>query len=164
MKTDEDILTNNITNINQELQPLVIIATQGRVANGKSSMIKTLTGINPMKFTKEAEKNMTLKLGYTNAKFYKCANCPEPWCYQVNQKECTQCGRQNEMKLHVSFVDSPGHNDLQATALSGASSMDYCLLVVSADCEHDPETSEHYKAIKIFSISLITENVSLGTI
>ena len=115
-------------------------------------MIKTLTGINPMKFTKEAEKNMTLKLGYTNAKFYKCENCPEPWCYQVNQKECAQCGRQNQMKLHVSFVDSPGHNDLQATALSGASSMDYCLLVVSADCEHDPETSEHYKAIKILGL------------
>lgn len=139
-------------NISQELQPLVIIATQGRVANGKSSMIKTLTGINPMKFTKEAEKNMTLKLGYTNAKFYKCENCPEPWCYQVNQKECAQCGRQNQMKLHVSFVDSPGHNDLQATALSGASSMDYCLLIVSADCEHDPETSEHYKAIKILGL------------
>jgi len=120
-----DILIYNInmelTNINQELQPLIIISTQGRVANGKSSLIRALTGINPMKFTKEAEKNMTIKLGYTNAKFYKCETCPEPWCYQVNEKECGLCGRANIMKLHVSFVDSPGHNDLQATALSGAS-------------------------------------------
>ncbi len=138
--------------INQESQPFIIIGTQGRVANGKSSLIKALTGINPMKFTKEAEKNMTIKLGYTNAKFYKCLKCPEPWCYQVNQTDCIQCGLKTELKLNVSFVDSPGHNDLQATALSGASNMDFCLLVVAADCELEPETNEHYKAIKILGL------------
>ena len=143
-------------NINQDLQPFVIISTQGRVANGKSSLIRALTGINPMKFTKEAEKNMTIKLGYTNAKFYKCDTCPEPWCYQVNQKDCGLCGRQTTMKLHVSFVDSPGHNDLQATALSGASNMDFCLLLVAADCEQDPESNEHYKAIKILGLEKST--------
>ena len=135
--------------IDLEAQPLKTIATQGRVANGKSSLIKALTGVNPMKFTSEAEKNMTIKLGYTNAKFYKCETCPKPSCYQVNQKECVQCGKPNQMVLHVSFVDSPGHNDLQTTALSGASNMDFCLLVVAADCEQDPESNEHYKAIKI---------------
>jgi translation initiation factor 2 subunit 3 len=162
----------NLNDINQESQPLVIIGTQGRVANGKSSLIRALTGINPMKFTKEAEKNMTIKLGYTNAKFYKCSNCPKPWCYQVNQSECAQCGNKTELKLNVSFVDSPGHNDLQATALSGASNMDLCLLVVAADCEQDPETNEHYKAIKILNledstivlhnkIDLVTKDVAL---
>ena len=138
--------------INQELQPLIIIGTQGRVANGKSSLIKSLTGINPMKFTKEAEKNMTIKLGYTNAKFYKCNTCPSPYCYQVNEKIFILCEKKNEMKLHVSFVDSPGHNDLQATALSGASNLDFCLLLVAADCEQDLETNEHYKAIKILKL------------
>lgn len=149
---DDIINSINDIKISQESQPFVIIGTQGRVANGKSSLIRALTGINPMKFTKEAEKNMTIKLGYTNAKFYKCSNCPEPWCYQVNQPECLQCGNKTELKLNVSFVDSPGHNDLQATALSGASNMDFCLLVVSADCEQDPETNEHYKAIKILGL------------
>lgn len=143
-------------NINQESQPLVIISTQGRVANGKSSLIRVLTGINPMKFTKEAEKNMTIKLGYTNAKFYKCETCPSPWCYQVNEKQCVLCGKNSVMKLHVSFVDSPGHNDLQATALSGASNMDFCLLLVAADCEQDPESNEHYKAIKILGLEKST--------
>jgi translation initiation factor 2 subunit 3 len=138
--------------INIDLQPLVIIATQGRVANGKSSLIRSLIGTNPMKFSKEIEKNMTIKLGYTNAKFYKCNTCVAPYCYQVNQKECIQCGKENELKLNVSFVDSPGHNDLQATALSGAANMDFCLLVVSADCEQDPESNEHYKAIKILGL------------
>jgi translation initiation factor 2 subunit 3 len=150
--TNTNTNTNININISQESQPLVIIGTQGRVANGKSSLIRALTGINPMKFTKEAEKNMTIKLGYTNARFYKCTTCPEPWCYQVGQPECIQCGMKTELKLNVSFVDSPGHNDLQATALSGASNMDFCLLVVAADCEQDPETNEHYKAIKILGL------------
>ena len=142
--------------IDLELQPLKTIATQGRVANGKSSLIKALTGKNTMKFTSEAEKNMTIKLGYTNAKFYKCDMCQKPSCYQVNQENCIQCGRLNKMILHISFVDSPGHNDLQTTALSGASNMDFCLLVVAADCEQDPESNEHYKAIKILQMEQST--------
>jgi translation initiation factor 2 subunit 3 len=139
-------------NINQELQPLLTIATQGRVANGKTSLITNLTGTNPMKFIKEIVNSMTIKLGYTNAKFYKCETCPKPYCYQVNNNKCSMCGKQNTLVLHVSFVDSPGHNDLQATALSGASNVDNCLLIVSADCEQDPETNEHYKAIKILNL------------
>ena len=144
-----ELITESNMLVDLESQPLKTIATQGRVANGKSSLVKALTGVNPMKFTSEAEKNMTIKLGYTNAKFYKCETCPKPYCYQVNQKTCIQCGKPTQMVLHVSFVDSPGHNDLQTTALSGASNMDFCLLVVAADCEQDPESNEHYKAIKI---------------
>lgn len=136
----------------ENLQPFITIATQGRVANGKSSVIRALTGVNPMRYSKEAEKNMTIKLGYTNAKFYKCPNCPTPKCYQVNRTFCLECKSPMELKLHVSFVDSPGHNELQTTALSGASNMDFCLLVVSADCDQDLETNEHYKAIKILGL------------
>jgi translation initiation factor 2 subunit 3 len=154
--TQNNQISNNLNNLEQESQPFVIIGTQGRVANGKSSLIRALTGINPMKFTEEAARNMTIKLGYTNAKFYKCSNCPEPYCYQINQKNCSQCEQPNKMVLHVSFVDSPGHNDLQTTALSGASNMDFCLLIVSADCEQDPESNEHYKAIKTLGLEQST--------
>ena len=143
----------NLEKIDQNLQPLITIGTQGRVANGKSTLIKALTGIDPMKFKKEVVKSMTIKLGYTNAKFYKCSRCPKPYCYQTNKENCEICGDENEFKLHVSFVDSPGHNELQTTALSGASNMDYCLLVISADCEQDPETNEHYKAIKFLGLN-----------
>jgi translation initiation factor 2 subunit 3 len=139
--------------ISQEDQPLIIIATQGRVANGKSTLIRALTGIDPMRFKKELAKNMTIKLGYTNAKFYKCDRCPKPHCYQANKTVCEICGDQNKLVLHVSFVDSPGHNDLQTTALSGAANMDYCLLLIAADNTEDPETNEHYKAIKFLGLN-----------
>ena len=42
-------------NINLNKQPLVIISTQGNVANGKTSIIKCLTKKSLMKFKKEAE-------------------------------------------------------------------------------------------------------------
>ena len=83
-------------------QPLITIATQGRVANGKSSLIRTMTGVEPMKFKKEAEKDMTIKLGYTNAKFYKCPKCPKPYCYQTNKEQCEACESKNELKLDIS--------------------------------------------------------------
>jgi translation initiation factor 2 subunit 3 len=134
-----------------EKQPFITISTQGRVANGKTSLITKLSGINPMKFKKEALKDMTLKLGYTNCKFYKCPNCPAPYCYQ-NSDICVQCNTDTELVLHVSFVDSPGHSDLQTTALSGASNVDFSLLVVAANCQEDPETNEHYKANKILGL------------
>lgn len=133
-------------------QPFIIISTQGRVANGKTSLITKLTGVNPMKFKKEAERDMTIKLGYTNCKFYKCAKCPTPFCYQ-NSEICEQCAEDTELVLYVSFVDSPGHSDLQTTALSGASNVDFSLLVVSANCQEDPETNEHYKANKILGLT-----------
>ncbi len=139
--------------INQEKQPLVIIGTQGRVANGKTTLIKALTGVDPMRYKKELIKNKTIVLGYTNAKFYKCNRCPKPYCYHINKNICTNCGDTCELALHVSFVDSPGHNDLQTTALSGASNMDFCLLVLAADCDLDPETNEHYKAIKFLNLN-----------
>jgi len=78
---------NIMEEINQELQPLVIVGTLGRVSNGKSTLIKALSGVNPMKFSKEMTQNMTIKLGYTNVKLYKCDVCLSFDCYQIN-KEC----------------------------------------------------------------------------
>jgi len=143
-------------NIDLNKQPLVIISTQGSVANGKTSIIKCLTKKSLMRFKKEAENNMTIKLGYTNAKIMKCIKCPEPFCYQINNLKCNQCEEDTELKLNISFIDSPGHNDLQATALSGASTMDYCLLLVSTDNElenrGDEYVNEHYKTIKFLDM------------
>ena len=143
-------------NIDLNKQPLTIISTQGSVANGKTSIIKCLTKKSLMRFKKEAENNMTIKLGYTNAKIMKCIKCPEPFCYQINNLKCNQCEEDTELKLNVSFIDSPGHNDLQATALSGASTMDYCLLLVSTDNElenkGDEYVNEHYKTIKFLDM------------
>lgn len=161
----------NMTDI-ESSQPLVIIGTIGEVANGKTSLLRELTGVNLMRFKKEAEKNMTIKLGYTNTKILKCNQCPKPYCYQVGTTctngtySCKQCESLLTLCLNVSFVDAPGHNDLQATALSGANNMDYCFLLISTDSILETESNttyinEHYKAISALSLTdktLILQN------
>jgi translation initiation factor 2 subunit 3 len=138
--------------IDQEKHPLIIISTLGRVSNGKTSLIKALTGKSPMKYSKEMKKNMTIKLGFTNIKFYKCELCYPLEYYKVNEKICKTCNTENKLILNTSWIDNPGHSDLMETALSGISNVDFCVLVLASDCENDLETGEHYKAIKILEL------------
>ncbi|KAK4263382.1 hypothetical protein QN277_028800 [Acacia crassicarpa] len=71
-----------------------------------------------------------IKLGYANAKIYKCEDepCPRPMCYKAYRsgKEdgpmCDVPGCENyRMKFlrHVSFVDFLGHDILMATVFNG---------------------------------------------
>lgn len=60
------------------------------------------------------ERNITIKLGYANAKIFKCSNheCPRPGCYKSygSSKEdnpvCERsgCGGTMELVRHISFV------------------------------------------------------------
>ncbi len=59
----------------EELQPLINIGTIGHVAHGKSTLVKSISGIATQKFKAELERNITIKLGYSNAKIYKCKIC-----------------------------------------------------------------------------------------
>ena len=61
----------------------------GHVAHGKSTIIKSLTGVSTGKYEKEKEKNMTIYLGYANVKIWKCTNpeCPRPHCYKATKSE-----------------------------------------------------------------------------
>merc|ERR1719162_2665332 len=53
-------------------QATMNIGTIGHVAHGKSTVVKGLSGIHTVKFKAEKERNITIKLGYANAKIYKC--------------------------------------------------------------------------------------------
>eukprot|EP01088_Endostelium_zonatum_P019433 TRINITY_DN6706_c0_g1_i2.p1 TRINITY_DN6706_c0_g1~~TRINITY_DN6706_c0_g1_i2.p1 ORF type:complete len:123 (-),score=7.18 TRINITY_DN6706_c0_g1_i2:119-487(-) len=66
----------------RDLQPTLNIGTLGHVAHGKSTLVRIISGISTQKHNKELERNMTIKLGYANAKIYKCPLCPRPQCYQ----------------------------------------------------------------------------------
>lgn len=49
-------------------QATINIGTIGHVAHGKSTVVKSLSGVQTGKFSKEKQQNMTIKLGYANAK------------------------------------------------------------------------------------------------
>lgn len=46
--------------------------TIGHVAHGKSTVVKAISGVQTVRFKNELERNITIKLGYANAKIYKC--------------------------------------------------------------------------------------------
>lgn len=59
--------------------------TIGHVAHGKSTVVKAISGVQTVRFKNELERNITIKLGYANAKIYKCGNagCERPACYRA---------------------------------------------------------------------------------
>lgn len=171
------LATQDLTNLDPSkltaLSPEVIsrqatinIGTIGHVAHGKSTVVKAISGVQTVRFKNELERNITIKLGYANAKIYKCSNeaCPAPGCYRSygSYKEdtpvCERTGCGGKMKLirHVSFVDCPGHDILMATMLNGAAVMDAALLLVAGNesCPQ-PQTSEHLAAVEIMKLKHI---------
>ncbi|PKX93046.1 translation initiation factor eIF2 subunit gamma [Aspergillus novofumigatus IBT 16806] len=130
-------------------QATINIGTIGHVAHGKSTVVKAISEVQTVRFKNELERNITIKLGYANAKIYKCDNpeCPRPTCFKSYKSEkevdppCEREGCTGRYRLlrHVSFVDCPGHDILMSTMLSGAA----------------PQTSEHLAAIEIMKLSHI---------
>ncbi|KAJ5711515.1 hypothetical protein N7493_002128 [Penicillium malachiteum] len=144
-------------------QATINVGTIGHVAHGKSTVVKALSTVQTVRFKNELERNITIKLGYANAKVYKCDNpaCPRPTCYRSygSEKEidppCERegCEGRYRLKAHISFVDCPGHDILMSTMLSGAAVMDACLLLIAGNetCPQ-PQTSEHLAAIEIMKL------------
>ena len=66
-------------------QATINIGTIGHVAHGKSTVVKAISGVQTVRFKNELERNITIKLGYANAKIYKCEDdkCPRPDCYRA---------------------------------------------------------------------------------
>lgn len=149
-------------NIINQKQATITIGTIGHVSHGKSSLVKAISGINTVRFKNEMVKNISIKLGYANAKIFKCDDekCPRPKNYKSTrsniEKETCHCGSSMTLKKHISFIDCPGHEILMSTMLSGSSIMDSALLMIAAN-ESCPQsqTSEHLEAIEIMGINII---------
>ena len=92
-----------------------------------------------MRLFREKLRNITIKLGYANAKLYECPTCEAPERYQSfnsaepDNSKCRKCEADLILTRHVSFVDCPGHDALMATMLAGAAVMDAALLLVAGD-------------------------------
>lgn len=93
-------------------QATINIGTIGHVAHGKSTVVKAISGVQTVRFKNELIRNITIKLGYANAKIYQCDNpaCPRPGCYRSYKSDkevdppCERegCGGKYRLLRHVS--------------------------------------------------------------
>jgi len=136
-------------------QPCVNIGTAGHVDHGKTTLIQALTGQWTSVHSQELKRGITIRVGYSDAAFYKCKSCEVPLGYSTTPT-CPNCGKESELSRVVSFVDSPGHESLMANMLSGAALMDGALLLVAANQKvPQPQTKEHLLALQILGIQQI---------
>lgn len=110
-----DLDVTTLTPLSPEIiarQATINIGTIGHVAHGKSTVVKAISGVQTVRFKNELERNITIKLGYANAKIYKCDSeeCPRPTCYRSYKSEkeidppCERPGCEGRYRLlrHVS--------------------------------------------------------------
>lgn len=153
-------------------QATINVGTIGHVAHGKSTVVKAISGVQTVRFKNELERNITIKLGYANAKIYQAEKTTKDGTTAAvpAMGDFRACGSSTAdrfpdekddsitwaLRRHVSFVDCPGHDILMATMLNGAAVMDAALLLVAGNelCPQ-PQTSEHLAAVEIMRLKNI---------
>lgn len=127
-----------------ENQPILNIGCLGSVSHGKSTMVKLITGKSTQQHSKEKIKNITMKVGYANAKIYQ----------DENNNYTTEQNESNKLVHHFSFVDCPGHQELIEVMMSGANLMDGGIVVVAGNqsIKSQPQLKQHLLTAKMIGI------------
>jgi len=98
--------------------PRLVLGTAGHIDHGKTALIRALTGTDCDRLPEEQERGITIDLGFAALDLGGDTN-------------------------PLSVVDVPGHERFVRTMVSGASGIDFVLLVVAADEGVMPQTREH---------------------
>ncbi|PIN93446.1 translation initiation factor IF-2 subunit gamma [Candidatus Pacearchaeota archaeon CG10_big_fil_rev_8_21_14_0_10_31_24] len=137
--------------MNNELD-VINVGVFGHIDHGKTTLLKKLTGKWADTHSEEMKRGITIKLGYADFTLYKDGND-----YNTNKGTPIR---------HISFIDSPGHEMLMATMLSGASMVDVAILVVAANEGIKAQTLEHFmalKAKKVPNLIIVQNKIDLVT-
>src|SRR4029077_8442387 len=105
----------------------MIVGTAGHIDNGKTSLVKALTGVDADRLPEEKARGITLDLGYAYTPLAGGGV--------------------------LGFVDVPGHERLVHTMVAGAGGIDFALLVVAADDGVMPQTCEHLAILELLGIT-----------
>ena len=92
-------------------QPILNIGCLGSVSDGKSTLVKMLTGIETQQDSREKVKNITINQGFGNMKIFKNQDT------FITTDSNTSNIPEHELVNHISFVDCPGHQELIKTML-----------------------------------------------
>lgn len=101
----------------------VLFATAGHVDHGKTTLIKTLTGIDTDRLPEEKRRGLSIDIGFAYLDF-------------------------PEADLRVEIIDVPGHERFIKNAIAGLSSAEGVILVVDSTEGVMDQTVEHLKVAK----------------
>ncbi|MEJ2037333.1 MAG: selenocysteine-specific translation elongation factor [Desulfosarcinaceae bacterium] len=104
----------------------IILGTAGHIDHGKTSLIKTITGVNTDRLKEEQERGITIELGFASL--------------------------QLPSGTMVGIVDVPGHEKFVKNMVAGATGIDLVALVVAADEGIMPQTREHMEICTLLDI------------
>ncbi|MEM3116763.1 MAG: GTP-binding protein, partial [Candidatus Pacearchaeota archaeon] len=119
------------------------IGVVGHIDHGKTTLLSALTGKFTDTHSEELRRGITIKLGYAETLIYR-----------------DDKGNYNNKKIgtpvrYVSFIDTPGHEMLMATMLSGAAIIDAAIVVIAVNEGIKPQTREHFMALQAKNIKNI---------
>ena len=104
----------------------VILGTAGHIDHGKTSLIRSLTGIDTDRLKEEKARGITIELGFAHL------TLPNG--------------------VRVGIVDVPGHEKFVRHMVAGASGVDIVAMVVAADEGIMPQTREHLEICQLLGV------------
>ena len=155
LNLDIETITKNPKKPNKHTSA-AIIGTAGHVDHGKSTVTEALTGKFPATHSEEILRGITIYLGYSHLDIFSCLDAEGINCLVSNAKgKCPSKTSMHHLRCY-SILDHPGHEILISTMLSGASIVDYGLVVIAANepCPM-PQTREHVAALEVMGIEKI---------
>lgn len=105
----------------------MIVGTAGHIDHGKTTLVRALTGVETDRLKEEKKRGISIELGY--------AYTP------MDNGDV------------LGFIDVPGHEKLVHTMASGATGIDFGLLVVAADDGVMPQTREHLAILSLLGLT-----------
>lgn len=138
-----------LSNIIQS-QAIFNCGTAGHVSHGKSTLVRSLTGVATQRYQKEKERNITIKLGYANCKLFRDPETNAIFSHpsSVTTAKNPDTGVELELLYNISFVDCPGHHAYMATMIGGSKIMDHAVVVIAANERiPQPQTHQHLLAL-----------------
>ena len=134
-------------------QPTLNLGMIGHVASGKSTLTRQITGTKTQKFSSEKERNITIEIGYANAKIYLDKNGKYHTTSSNTNELLDDDGEKMQLIKHISIVDCPGHESFMANMINGSAVMDACVLVIATNEQiPQPQTYEHLQAVENIDI------------
>lgn len=145
----------------------MMIGTAGHIDHGKTSLVRALTGTDTDRLPEEKKRGMSIELGYAflapsddGEKGGEGRTAPAAAMKPAEQVPGTEgaaspsamASIQTTPREPIAFIDVPGHEKLLHTMISGATGIDFALLLVAADDGVMPQTREHLAVLSLLGI------------